>query len=363
MRVREARHDAAPIQVDALVGDTRVIALAHVDAAADDLIGDRQRTHQRQPCVPGAHAAVVQDHVAEGSSAKWHMLRVPLGPIQASDGARALSPIGTRRECHLAASRRPPRPSLSSPSVLPPPPPAEEIDRRIAAFQAGLQRDGIDAALIVQSADLVYLSGTAQNAHLIVPAVGESLLLVRRDLERARRESAVRRIEPFTSLRALPAALSACGLPERLRLGFELDVVPAAAYLRYCELVPGADPVDCMPALWSARSLKSAWEVERIRLACEQTRLAMEYAPQVLVPGRPECDVLSELGHHMRHARPRGHDPLSRHQQRVSLRPGTRRGEWGRAGPDRNAAARAQGSRLRRGVGPPGARCVAAMWS
>jgi Xaa-Pro dipeptidase len=184
--------------------------------------------------------------------------------------------------------------------VLPPPPPAEEIDRRIAAFQAGLQRDGVDAALIVQSADLVYLSGTAQNAHMIVPAVGESLLLVRRDLERARRESAVRRIEPFTSLRALPAALSACGLPERLRLGFELDVVPAAAYLRYCELVPGADPVDCMPALWSARSLKSAWEVERIRLACEQTRLAMEYAPQVLVPGRPECDVLSELGHHMR---------------------------------------------------------------
>ena len=52
----------------------------------------------------------------------------------------------------MAASRRPPRPSLWSPSVLPPPPPAEEIDRRIAAFQAGLQRDGIDAALIVQSA-------------------------------------------------------------------------------------------------------------------------------------------------------------------------------------------------------------------
>jgi Xaa-Pro aminopeptidase len=184
--------------------------------------------------------------------------------------------------------------------VLPPPPPAEEIDRRIAVFQTGLQRDGIDAALIVQSADLVYLSGTAQNAHLLVPAEGEPLLLVRRDLERARDESALRRIEPFTSLRALPAALSAIGQPERLRLGLELDVLPAAAYLRYCDLLPGAQPADCMPALWSARSRKSAWELERIRRACEQTRLAMEYAPELLVPGRAECDVLSDLGHHMR---------------------------------------------------------------
>jgi Xaa-Pro dipeptidase len=184
--------------------------------------------------------------------------------------------------------------------VLPPPPPAEEIERRVAAFQAGLARDDLDAALIVQSADLVYLTGTAQNAHLIVPAAGEPLLLVRRDLERARAESALRRVEAFSSLRALPAALASAGLPERLRLGLELDVIPAASYLRYRELLPGAEVEDCMPALWSARSRKSEWELTRIRAACEQSKGAMEYAPQLLVPGRPECDVLSELAHHMR---------------------------------------------------------------
>jgi Xaa-Pro dipeptidase len=184
--------------------------------------------------------------------------------------------------------------------VLPPPPPAEEIDRRLAAFQNGLARDGLDAALVVQAADLVYLTGTAQSAHLVVPASGEPLLLVRRDLERARAESALPRIEPFTSLRALPAALVSIGLRERLRLGVELDVLPAASYLRYRELLPGAELLDCMPALWSARSRKSEWEVTRIRAACAQSQGAIEYAPQVLVPGRPECDVLSELGHHMR---------------------------------------------------------------
>ena len=184
--------------------------------------------------------------------------------------------------------------------MLPPPPPAEEIDRRIAAFQDGLRRDGLDAALFVQSADLVYLSGSAQNAHLVVPAEGEPLLLVRRDLERARTESALHRIEPFTSLRALPAAFASIGLPEKLRLGLELDVLPAASYLRYRDLLPGAEVADCMPALWSARSRKSEWELTRIRAACVQSQGAMEYAPQLLVPGRLECDVLSELGHHMR---------------------------------------------------------------
>jgi Xaa-Pro dipeptidase len=184
--------------------------------------------------------------------------------------------------------------------VLPLPPPADEIDRRIAAFQAGLQRDGLDAALIVQSADLVYLSGTAQNAHLVVPAAGEPLLLVRRDLERARGESALHRIEPFTSLRALPAALASIGLPERLRLGLELDVLPVASYLRYREILPRAEFGDCMAALWSARSRKSEWELTRIRAACVQSRSALEYAPRLLVPGSLECDLLSELGHHMR---------------------------------------------------------------
>ena len=184
--------------------------------------------------------------------------------------------------------------------MLPPPPPAEEIDRRIAAFQAALRRDGLDAALVIQSADLVYLSGTAQNAHLIVPAQGEPLLLVRRDLGRARAESELHRIEPFTSLRGLPGALASIGLPEKLKLGLELDVMPAASYLRYRELLPAAEVVDCMPALWAARSRKSEWEMTRIRAACAQSQAAMEYAPRLLVPGRLECDVLSELGHHMR---------------------------------------------------------------
>ena len=55
----------------------------------------------------------------------------------------------------------------------------------------------------------------------------------------------------------------------------------------------------------------------------------------------------------MRLARPRGHDPLPRHQQRVPLRAGAGRRERGRARTDGDAAARAGA------LGGPGARPLA----
>ena len=260
VRVGEARHDAAPVEVDALVGDERAIALAHVDAAADAVARDGERARQGERRVAGAHAAVVQDHAAEGS------------------------------------------PSLSSASVLPPPPPADELARRIAAFQAGLQRDGLDAALIVQSADLVYLSGTAQNAHLVVPADGRAAAA------RAPRPRAGAGRERADPRRAVHLAARAAG---RARVARPDGHDPARASSSTCSRPRPTSatasscrppmPADCMPALWSARSRKSEWELDaHPRSPASRRRLAMEYAPQLLVPGRLECDVLSELGHHMR---------------------------------------------------------------
>jgi Xaa-Pro dipeptidase len=60
-----------------------------------------------------------------------------------------------------------------------------------------------------------------------------------------------------------------------------------------------------MPALWQARSRKSEWELVRMRAAAAQGLAAMQAAPALVVPGRPEADVLSELAHVMRLA---GHE-------------------------------------------------------
>jgi Xaa-Pro dipeptidase len=182
----------------------------------------------------------------------------------------------------------------------PAPPPAEELARRRRAVQAGMARQGLDGLLLVAAADVVYLAGTAQSGHLVVPAEGEPWLGVRRDLDRAVAESALERVEPLRSLRGLPDALAGAGLGGRVRLGLELDVLPAASYLRYRDLLPEADLADAMPAVWAARSRKTPWELERIRRACAQVDAAFARAPEILRPGRRECDALSDLGHVLR---------------------------------------------------------------
>ncbi len=189
---------------------------------------------------------------------------------------------------------------MSDPFGLPDPPPAEELQRRREAVQAALRAGGVDGALLVNGADLVYLAGTAQSGHLVLPAEGEAELWVRRDLSRARAESALERVEPLTSLRHIPAILEEAGLAGRVRLGLELDELPARDYMRLAGQLPEAELVDAMPAVWAARRRKTPWELERIRLACAQSAAAQAAAPRLLAPGRREVDVLTELGSVMR---------------------------------------------------------------
>jgi Xaa-Pro dipeptidase len=180
------------------------------------------------------------------------------------------------------------------------PPSRAELEPRLTRLRDGLERAGLDAALLVSSADVYHLSGTAQNAQLVVPVRGEPLLLVRRDLERARAESALDEIEPLSSLRGLEPALRGLGLGAGSAIGLELDVLPAAAYLRYQALLPDRRLADAMPAVWAARAPKSPWELERVRAACAQGTAAMQALPELARVGRAEADLLSDLAGVMR---------------------------------------------------------------
>jgi Xaa-Pro aminopeptidase len=180
--------------------------------------------------------------------------------------------------------------------------PADEIHGRLARFQAGLPDSGLDAAVVVQSTDLAYLTGTNQQAHLIVPARGEPRLLVRRTLERARAESAVERIESFGSLSGLPGELAACGVGAGAVVGFELDVLPAGRYLAYAKRLPGYELGDCSGLLRAQRAVKSGWELEQMRAACEQVRLAAEAVPGLLGRGVAESTVQLEVERTLRRA-------------------------------------------------------------
>ena len=186
--------------------------------------------------------------------------------------------------------------------------PEAEVRGRIRRLQELLRAGGMDAALYLQNVDRYYLSGSMQDGCVVVPAEGEAVALVRRDPDRAARESPLR-VEPLPGLRALP------GLVERVvggtprRIGMELDVLPVAQYRRLAALFPGAEVVDGSAPLIRVRCVKSPWEIERIRAAARVVAEAVDMLPGLLRPGITEIELSARMEQELR---VRGHGGLIR---------------------------------------------------
>ena len=168
------------------------------------------------------------------------------------------------------------------------PVPRAEVERRVAAFQQTLRHEGIDAALVVQNADLYYLAGTVQQSQLLVPAGGEPVLLTRKTVARAREESPLPVEELPSSSRLGELVAGYCdGAPKVV--GLELDVLPVGRFRRYESQLAGARFVDIGPTLVRQRAVKSPWEVERIAAAAGMVGEVYERIPGLLREGLTEA--------------------------------------------------------------------------
>ena len=175
--------------------------------------------------------------------------------------------------------------------------PMSEIANRVVAMQALLTQHAIDAAIIRQNADLYYFTGTVQDAHLIIPASGQPVFLVRRDARRAESESPMRPVLAMHSMKELPPALfDACASDSPARIGMELDVLPTSNFFFYDErLFPKQQIVDISALVRQLRMLKSDWEIDMMRRAGAISRAVADAVPQVLRKGITELELSAEL--------------------------------------------------------------------
>jgi Xaa-Pro aminopeptidase len=173
--------------------------------------------------------------------------------------------------------------------------PRSEITQRTRALQAQLALKGLDAALILQTADLFYFAGTIQQSHLWIPTQGEPLLLVRKDVARARSESPLERIAAIGSPKEIPGLLAANGLAAPQSLGLELDVLPANLYLAYGRIFPGARLSDISTEIRLLRAVKSDWEIGMIRQAAKLADQLAAAVPDLLREGMTEIALAGQV--------------------------------------------------------------------
>ncbi len=166
-----------------------------------------------------------------------------------------------------------------------------ECQNRIANLQQQLQRKELDGALILYPIDLFYFAGTRQNGLLWVPRQGEPLLLIRKSLTRARQECCIDDLRPFPSSRQLTELV---GRPGQ-RVGITCDVLPIAQLDYLKKVLPEREFVDISGINRNLRSVKSPFEVEKIRHAGEQLSKVFAQVPEFYRPGMREIDLAAEF--------------------------------------------------------------------
>lgn len=142
--------------------------------------------------------------------------------------------------------------------------PAAEIRARIAKLQERLRAARLDAAFLVQNADLFYFAGSIQQGILVVPAEGEPVYFVRRVFERAVSESPLSNILKIGSPREVTAHFADRNVSFS-SVGFELDVLPVATFLRFQQVFAGAKPEDVSTIVREIRAVKSPHEAAVLR--------------------------------------------------------------------------------------------------
>jgi len=205
--------------------------------------------------------------------------------------------------------------------------PQSELEQRCQRLQNEMRKAGIEASLIIQNADLFYLTGSIQPGYLFVPAEGQPLFLVRKNLERAKEESALEKVIAIKSPKEITKLVAECGFPPPKTLALELDVLPASQYLRLQEVFKPAEIKDISPLLRQVRAFKSPYEIEILRDAARLSDLIIATARANLQEGITEIELAARIEAAARAAG---------HQGFVRMRAFNQESYWGHliSGPD-----------------------------
>ncbi len=173
--------------------------------------------------------------------------------------------------------------------------PFEEIEERLTRVRKGMEKQEIEALLVIQKMDFYYLSGTTQDGILFVPLEGKPLLMIRRELERAKVESPMKNVVALDSNRELPSMIKDYWgrLPQSL--GLELDVLPVRDYFRLQDLFPGTKLMDAFLIFQGARKIKTTFEINLMRVAGDIGRKVYLEAREILEEGMTEIQFGSLL--------------------------------------------------------------------
>jgi Xaa-Pro aminopeptidase len=168
--------------------------------------------------------------------------------------------------------------------------PLEEIENRFTRIRTGMKKQEMDALLVVQKMNFYYLSGTTQDGLLFVPLEGKPLLMIKRELERAKVESPIKDIILLKSNREIPSLIQTHSGKLPNSLGLELDILPVKDYFKFQEFFPKTKFMDASLIMRETRRIKSPLEINLMSVAGEIGKKVYQEARKILKEGMTEIE-------------------------------------------------------------------------
>lgn len=172
--------------------------------------------------------------------------------------------------------------------------PASEMERRIECCRTLMRRFAPEAGgmLVCSRISIYYLTGTLGVGLVWVPIEGEPVLMVRKGLERARKESPLRTVFAFRSYRDVTALCAEAGSPLTSVLAVDKNSFSWSMAEMLRDKLGKADFVSCDAVLSHAKSIKSAWEMDKMRAAGDGLRRTLdEQLPARIHAGMTELEI------------------------------------------------------------------------
>lgn len=196
-----------------------------------------------------------------------------------------------------------------------------EGQRRIRAAQEAMGRKGFDGLLLINSTNLLFLSGyerpeltIARPRFLLVPRIGEPVLV--QHMANPYGRSWVREVRTYQTLSQTPVELLVQVVRDlgihKGRLGAELgrDQRIGIPFGQFTDLRAALDPTivdDAASLLWEIRKVKSSRDLAAIREACRITSAAFARTWRHIRAGQHEADAVRRMKMEM--IRGGGQDP------------------------------------------------------
>lgn len=168
--------------------------------------------------------------------------------------------------------------------------PAQEIEQRICRVQSEMAAEGVDALLVTSNTNIYYTTGRVINGYVYIPASGHAVYFVRRPVG-IEGDNVVYIHKPEQIL----GKIEELGLSRPDTLGYELGALDCVTFSRLDKAFDGIRSVNISPLFRRVRSVKSAYEIDKLKLSGVKHERVYRRIPHIYREGMTDIELQIEI--------------------------------------------------------------------